>query len=51
MNITTVHVINAMYVDAMYVDAITTMLVTDLHAKMLTNAQPVIIRVILIRVA
>ena len=55
MNIITVHVINILFVvtlsDAMYVDAITAMLVTDLHAKMLTNAQPVIIRVILIRVA
>ena len=37
--------------EAMSVNAITVTLVTDLHVKMLTNAQPVTIHVILMRVA
>ena len=53
MNVTIVHVIYMLLVvtlsEAMSVDAITVMLVTDLHAKMLTNARPVIIHVILMR--
>ena len=37
--------------EATSVDEITVMLLMDLHEKMLTNAQPVIIHVILMRVA
>ena len=52
---TTVHV-NHMFLvvtlsEATFIDEITVMLVTDLHKKMLTNAQPVTIHVILMRVA
>ena len=55
MNVTTVHVIYMLLVvtllEVMSVNAITVTLVTDLHAKMLTNAQPVNIHVMLMRVA
>ena len=53
-NVTIVHKIYMLVVvtlfEAMSIDAITVMLVTDLHEKMLTNAQPVIIHVIPMRV-
>ena len=55
MNVTTAHVIYMRLVvtllEVMSVHAITVMLVTDLHAKMLTNARPVIMHVILMQVA